>query len=285
MAVLLLLLKGPLQSWGSSSRFSYRQTCLEPTKSAVIGLLASAQGRTREDSIEDLAKLRFAVRADQPGEVIHDFQTERALPWQSNAKRISMPITHRDYLADAVFLVALGTEGDEGVKLLRGIRSAVSHPCWPLYLGRRSCPPSPAVKMWLIEDESDPVVALQSQPWQAADWYQRRHYRQIDSDYPLSLAITADAPVNGTAVAADGVSQTADSDGQKTKSMYTTMEADHPLSFSMRHREYALRSVIHTSVLVKDLPNSYEVGSNHSGSVRHTDTSPAFTGDSDPMGF
>lgn len=277
MAVLLLLLKGPLQSWGSSSRFSYRQTRLEPTKSAVIGLLASAQGRTREDSIEDLARLRFAVRADQPGEVIHDFQTERALPWQANAKRIKMPITHRDYLADAVFVVALGAYGDEGTEVLEGIRSAVSHPYWPLYLGRRSCPPSPAVKTWLVKDESDPVAALRKQPWQAAGWYQWRHHRQIDGDYPLSLAITADARGD--------VSQTEDNNGRKEESVYTTMEADHPLSFSMRHREYALRSVIHTSVLVRELPNSSRATSRRSGSTHDSDMVPAFTGDSDPMGF
>lgn len=53
MSVLLLQLAGPLQSWGDSSRFVRRETRNEPTKSGVIGMLASAQGRTREDSIED----------------------------------------------------------------------------------------------------------------------------------------------------------------------------------------------------------------------------------------
>ncbi len=60
--VLLLRLAGPMQSWGDASRFNRRETRTEPTKSAVIGLLASAQGRTREDPIEDLLQLSFGVR-------------------------------------------------------------------------------------------------------------------------------------------------------------------------------------------------------------------------------
>ena len=59
MSVLLLRLKGPLQSWGDSSRFTRRETRQEPTKSGVLGLLAAAQGRRRGDPIEDLAGLAF----------------------------------------------------------------------------------------------------------------------------------------------------------------------------------------------------------------------------------
>ena len=44
--VLVLRLAGPLQSWGSSSRFTRRSTEAFPTKSGIVGLLAAAQGRT-----------------------------------------------------------------------------------------------------------------------------------------------------------------------------------------------------------------------------------------------
>ena len=47
-------------------------------------------------------------------------------------------ITHRYYLSDAIFLV--GLEGDE--KELQEIGEALHHPAHPLYLGRRSCPPT-----------------------------------------------------------------------------------------------------------------------------------------------
>ena len=43
-AYLALLLDGPLQSWGSGSRFQRRTTGLHPTKSGVIGLICAALG-------------------------------------------------------------------------------------------------------------------------------------------------------------------------------------------------------------------------------------------------
>ena len=73
MYTLLLRLAAPLQSWGVDSKYDIRRTQREPTKSGVIGLIASAMGRSREDSLEDLASLRFGVRVDQPGRLHRDF--------------------------------------------------------------------------------------------------------------------------------------------------------------------------------------------------------------------
>ena len=41
MSVLLLRLSGPMQSWGVQSRFTVRDTGLEPSKSGVVGLIAA----------------------------------------------------------------------------------------------------------------------------------------------------------------------------------------------------------------------------------------------------
>lgn len=49
MATLLLQLVAPMQSWGSRSRFDDRDTEREPTKSGVLGLVASALGRPRAE--------------------------------------------------------------------------------------------------------------------------------------------------------------------------------------------------------------------------------------------
>ena len=67
MTTLLLRLEGPMQSWGTQSRFRDRDTGLEPSKSGVIGLLCAALGRLREEPVGDLTGLRFGVRADKPG--------------------------------------------------------------------------------------------------------------------------------------------------------------------------------------------------------------------------
>ncbi|MFI5619014.1 type I-E CRISPR-associated protein Cas5/CasD [Streptomyces sp. NPDC051567] len=73
--VLLLRLAAPLQSWGSVSRFSRRDSHSRPTKSAVIGLCAAALGRDRTDPIDDLAALEFGVRADHPGTPVRDYHS------------------------------------------------------------------------------------------------------------------------------------------------------------------------------------------------------------------
>lgn len=97
--VLLLRLAGPMQSWGDASRFNRRETRTEPTKSAIIGLLASAQGRTREDSIEDLLQLSFGVRVEQKGLVMRDYQTEKSLDRKRNSSSFAkvLPVTNRYY--------------------------------------------------------------------------------------------------------------------------------------------------------------------------------------------
>ena len=68
MGTLLLRLAAPLQSWGEDSKFETRRTRREPTKSGVIGLLAAALGRRRDEPLDDLRGLRFAVRVDQEGD-------------------------------------------------------------------------------------------------------------------------------------------------------------------------------------------------------------------------
>ena len=53
MNTLLLRLAGPMQSWGTQSRFTIRDTGYEPSKSGVIGLLCAALGKPRDESHPD----------------------------------------------------------------------------------------------------------------------------------------------------------------------------------------------------------------------------------------
>ena len=77
MSTLLLRLAAPLQSWGASSRFKKLGTEREPTKSGIVGLVAAALGRERDEDIKDLCALRFGVRIDQPGELLRDYHIAR----------------------------------------------------------------------------------------------------------------------------------------------------------------------------------------------------------------
>jgi CRISPR system Cascade subunit CasD len=216
MSVLLLTLAGPLQSWGSSSRFVRRGTESAPTKSGVLGLLAAAQGRRRTDPVEDLAGLRFGVRIDQPGRMVRDFQTARSLD-----ERSTMPLSYRFYLADAVFLAAL--EGE--AVFVEMLAEALRRPAFPLYLGRRSCPPAGPILPRVLEGTVESVLG--EQPWAARDWYRRspavRGLREV-----LVETVIDCPPASADAV---------------------TMR-DQPISFDPELRQYGWRSVRYGEVLV-----------------------------------
>lgn len=146
MATLLLRLAGPMQSWGTTSRFDQRDTGKEPSKSGVIGLLGAALGIDRENwnDLEPLTRLSMAVRHDRPGTPKSDYQTAQNIISADHSKIHETAVTTRDYLADAAFLV--GLEGDDGA-LLAKCHAALRDPVWPLALGRKSYVPSEPI--WL----------------------------------------------------------------------------------------------------------------------------------------
>ncbi|KDN80537.1 type I-E CRISPR-associated protein Cas5/CasD [Kitasatospora cheerisanensis] len=157
-AGLLLRLAGPLQSWGERSKFNERDTAPFPTRSGVIGLLAGALGRRRGEDIGDLARLSLTVRADRPGVLLRDLHTvggglpaRHTVTTAEGKKRPAAAATllsHRHYLADAVFTVALTGPAD----LLQTCAAALREPFWPPYLGRRSCPPEGPLLLGEFDD-------------------------------------------------------------------------------------------------------------------------------------
>lgn len=184
--ILLLRLEGPLQSWGSRSRWDVRDTQPEPTKSGIVGLLGCALGYERGDRRleEELdGGLRFGVRVEQPGRVLEDFQTVTDfLPTAAGEFRVSggtrsapalrsdreaRPATilsPRFYLEDASFLVAL--EGVEaGSDLLPRCASALQRPAWTLFLGRKACVPTRPIFEALTAEYEDLEQALRHHRW------------------------------------------------------------------------------------------------------------------------
>lgn len=135
-----------MQSWGTGSRFDYRYTDREPSKSGVLGLLCAALGRDRHEPIADLAALRMGVRVDREGTLRYDYQTAmrvlRAKGGSGSDAYQGTVQSWRYYLADAAFLV--GLEGSDPT-LLQKLQAALSNPRWPLYLGRKGYLPSPPV--------------------------------------------------------------------------------------------------------------------------------------------
>lgn len=215
MSTLLLRLAGPMQAWGDSSRFTRRETRNEPTKSGVIGLLAAADGRPRDASVEDLAALRLGVRVDQEGSIDSDFATARRPTGES------MPLSTRFFLSDALFIV--GVEGHR--PLLEALLEHLHSPTFPLYLGRRAYVPSRAIGIGIVDEPLS--EALRAHPWEAARWYRTRRSN------PVRLRLVLDAEPGVPTGEAETV-------------------RDVPVSFSPERREYEWRQAV---THWQDVPN------------------------------
>ena len=170
MPTLLLRLVGPMQSWGTTSRFDQRDTGKEPSKSGVIGLVAAALGIDRENwtDLEPLTHLSMGVRHDRPGVPRRDYQTAGCAETDSVIKAdgtLSKDgiVSQRFYLADAAFLV--GLEGEDRTGLLERIHSALRNPVWPLALGRKSYVPSESIWMEKGLYHTPLEEALRQCPW------------------------------------------------------------------------------------------------------------------------
>ena len=207
MSTLLLRLAAPFQSWGSESKFEIRHTFNEPTKSGVIGLLAAALGRKRDDDITDLNALHFGVRTDQQGTLQQDFHMVR------KDARVSY-VTRRYYLSDAIFLVGLESQNK---KFLLELEEALHNPVFPLFLGRRSCPPT--LPLCLGIRNKDLPNALRDEPWLVPDWRQIRWRRRNQNENPR-LRITIDTLP-----------------GEKRDAI----QKDVPITFDPHHRQYGYR--------------------------------------------
>lgn len=118
-------------------------------------------------------------------------------------------VTNRLYLADAIFLV--GLESDN-VEFLKELEKALKKPAFPLFLGRRSCVPT--MPIFLGIRDSSLLDALKNEKWLVSEWRQKK-------SLPQKLRIVVDSEVPNP----------------------SSLVKDLPVSFSKKHREFALRSV------------------------------------------
>lgn len=211
----LLRLEGPLQSWGTRSRFPDRDTENEPSKSGVVGLIGAAFGMARDDDamLARLASGRMAVRVDHQGSLVRDYHTAGGGTFRGRPHSVhdakGTVLTRRHYLQDASFLVAIGYE-DDGLAV--AIDAALGSPRWPLFLGRRACPPSLPVRAGLASGA--PADALRGALWPSPK----------PPSEPVRLVVEADPGEEGEA------------------------RQDQPLSFRLNARHFARRFVHTTSI-------------------------------------
>lgn len=237
---ILLRLAGPLQSWGERSVFTAeRDTAPFPTRSALIGMFAAAEGRGREQDLDPYAALQFTVRVDRPGERLIDYHTvgggfpkHLTAATSGGDHKGGAVVTRRHYLADAVFVVAVS--GPDPV--ITRIAAALEQPHWNPYLGRRSCvPDEPFV---LRRHTQDPVEELRHRvPLSMPP-------RNEDGD-PTGVTAT-ETPVTEAEVTVDFLWEKYHS-GQLPEDALTLSVNDVPTSFAQHGRSHAKRSVIRTT--------------------------------------
>lgn len=155
---LIIKLQGAMQAWGGHTFEDYRPSHIFPTRSAVVGLLGACLGIDRAD-IQGMADLnasfelmvradRRKVQAQQFGQIkekiltmqkMTDFHTVLDARKVDGAPRNDAIISHREYLCDAEFSLALEFRNN-AVFNLEKVKQAIQKPYYTPFLGRRSCP-------------------------------------------------------------------------------------------------------------------------------------------------
>lgn len=162
---LVLRLAGPMQSWGTQSRFTERDTGREPSRSGVIGLLSAARGIDRSDTewLRKLSALKMGIRVEREGVLSRDYHTagggtldgeDYGVFIADGSKRRTV-VSNRYFLADAEFYVVLESEDSAQ---LEGLHAALCSPHWPLYLGRKSFPPTPPLYLGIQNGTLEEVL-------------------------------------------------------------------------------------------------------------------------------
>jgi len=201
MPTLLLRLAAPLQSWGASSKFDTRSTEKMPTKSGLIGLIASALGYDRNSELTELREqFIYGFRVDKEGVLLKDFHKAQ-IPGMKNAN-----ISERYYLADAIFVAGIEGSYDK----LKKIENALLTPQYPLYLGRRSCPPEGRIVLGIREGSLYDVLKSEPRLYQ--------HYKSSETLMRVQIETTND-------------------------DINSFILKDNPITFSPEYRQYGYRMV------------------------------------------
>lgn len=154
---LVFRLYAPLASWGEAAVGESRPTATYPGRGAIIGLLGAALGVRRDDD-EGQHRLRdsvgIAIKQRSPGSLMRDYHTVQVPASQSkviyrtrrdelNAPRkvINTILSSRDYRCDGLWTVAVWLMPQAKVAL-EELEQALKSPYFPLYLGRKACPPA-----------------------------------------------------------------------------------------------------------------------------------------------
>lgn len=205
MPALAFYIDAPLQSWGASSKFQYRETNSFPTKSALVGLVAAAFGIDKHvadeaSRLQTLTDLQLTlVRVNKPRHKTSrftDFHTvgggynkkspiweKMSIPQKASGAPFGTVITRRSYLTDACFVALLEGEAET----LQQVQVALNNPVWGVWFGRKTCLPASPLTPTLGDDRQQAFDALMKiLPEQTpAPLEQFEYQEEIDTGPPL----------------------------------------------------------------------------------------------------
>ena len=179
---LVFQLYAPLAAWGGQAVGQERPSDDHPSRSALLGLLAAALGIRRDQEADHQAlshACRFGIKLPAPGLALRDFHTIQVPPSTKKQQhlqtrrdelrepKVGTMLSFRSYRQDALSIVAV-TSTDERYSPDR-VSEALLEPVFPLYLGRKACPPALPLNPEVIP-APDLKVALDSYcvaPWLA----------------------------------------------------------------------------------------------------------------------
>jgi len=171
---LVFTLSAAFASFGDVAGHERRGSWTWPGRSAILGLMAAAQGIRREGDFAALDALRLAVAVFEPGAPLRDYHTVQTVPSAAVRRPQSRPealrragkdantaITHRDYRTGVLYGVAVAGEG------LEALAEALMRPVFHLYLGRKACPLNAplAPRIVAAETPEDALRQLRLPPW------------------------------------------------------------------------------------------------------------------------
>ena len=207
---LIIKLQGAMQAWGGHTFEDYRPSHIFPTRSAVVGLVGACLGIDRADiqGRADLnASFELTVRADQRkvqteqfGQIkdkiltmqkMTDFHTVLDARKVDGAPRKDAIISHREYLCDAEFSLALGFRKN-AVFGLEQVKAAIQKPHYTPFLGRRSCPIQHPLFKTIVAAENAQEALAQIEPKQGTLYSEQKlqgsapmRIRDVPIEYPV----------------------------------------------------------------------------------------------------
>lgn len=167
MRFLVFTLYAPLGAFGEIAVGERRMSWARPGRSAVLGLVAAAQGRERTDEVAHQqldATLHYAVRTDASGRPFIDYHTAQAPKARKGetfatrreelaSSHLNTVLSSREWRTDACFTVALWPRPNTAVDL-DAISAALQRPRFVLYVGRKAAPLGLPLNPALIEADT-----------------------------------------------------------------------------------------------------------------------------------